>query len=350
MLNYGELSMRKKKPTLTEVAKHAGVSIATVSKVLSNTPYFTDETRDKVMASVDELGYVPNLAARALSSGKTHIITVVFPFVYDMFSADPLTLEILEGVESETTKRGYNLLLSTPRLSETGPEENFLNLLKSGYLEGVVALDNVPVTSILKHVRKSRIPAVSIGYGKHDYAVRSDDFSGGQQLMEHLVLLGHRNIAIVSVPPHMNLAVEERLAGFQQVIDEAGLDFSNLPVYEGDFSIESGNKVAQLILANHPETTAIVSVNDRMAIGVIQGIQARGLSVPADITVVGYDDILFAQLISPALTTINQRAHELGRVATQMLFDILANQKPEPVVLPTELVVRQSSAHPPKFA
>lgn len=338
--------MSKKKPTLTEVARRAGVSIATVSKVLSNTPYFTDETRDKVMAAVEELGYVPNLAARALSSGKTHIVAVVFPYIYDMFSADPLTLKILEGVESETTKRGYNLLLSTPRLSEDGPDENFLNVLKSGYLEGVVALDNVPITSILKYVRKSRIPAVSIGYGEHDFAVRSDDFRGGQQLMGHVVELGHQQIAILSVPPHMNLAVEERLTGFKQVIDEAGLNFADIPIYEGDFSIESGQKLAEHIVAEHPQITAIVCVNDRMAVGVIQGVQGLGLQVPDDITVVGYDDIQFAQLISPALTTINQGARELGRVATQMLFETLDNHKPAPIVLPTELVIRQSSSAP----
>lgn len=336
--------MKKKKPTLTEVAKKAGVSIATVSKVLSNTPYFTDETREKVMLAVDELGYAPNLAARALSSGKTHIIAVIFPLVFDIFSADPLTLAILEGVEKETNSRGYNLLLSTPRLSQDEPDENFLSLLKSGYLEGVVAIDNVPIASVLELTRKNRISSVSLGYGAHDYSVRSDDFSGGQQLMAHVLELGHRDIAILSVPPHMNLAVEQRLAGFEHVAQEAGLNFADFAFYEGDFSIESGFKAASVIMSDYPQTTAIISVNDRMAIGAIQSLQAQNLAIPEDVTVVGYDDILFAQLISPALTTVSQHASQMGRVATQMLFDILDDQKPTSVVLPTELIVRQSSA------
>lgn len=336
--------MKKKKPTLTEVAQKAGVSIATVSKVLSNTPYFTDETRDKVMLAVDELGYAPNLAARALSSGKTHIIAVVFPLVYDIFSADPLTLAILEGVEKETNSRGYNLLLSTPRLSKDKPDDNFLSLLKSGYLEGVVVLDNVPIASVLELTRKNRIPSVSLGYGTHDYSVRSDDFNGGQQLMEHIIELGHRNIAILSVPPHMNLAVEQRLAGLESIAEDAGLNFADFAFYEGDFSIESGIQATQAMLQDYPQTTAIISVNDRMAIGAIQGVQAQELAVPEDITVVGYDDILVAQLISPALTTVSQHASQMGQVATQILFDILDNQKPTSVVLPTELIVRQSSA------
>src|SRR5690606_4338433 len=150
-------------PTLQDVAKRAGVSTATVSKVLSNTPYFTEETRLKVMAAVDELGYLPHLGARALSMGKTHIVAVVFPYIYDAIFKDPLVMQILEGIESESTQRGYNLLLSTPRLSKDGPDLHFQQMIRSGYLDGMIAIDNVPLASVAKSAYDRKIPHVVIG-------------------------------------------------------------------------------------------------------------------------------------------------------------------------------------------
>ncbi|MEO0564175.1 MAG: LacI family DNA-binding transcriptional regulator, partial [Chloroflexota bacterium] len=136
-------------PTLTEVAKRAGVSTATVSKVLSNTPYFTEETRQKVMQAVEEIGYIPNLAARALSTGKTHIIGVVFPYIFDTVFTDPLVMEILQGIETVCREQGCSVLLSTPRIDDGEVENSYVQLIRSGYLDGIIALDNVPVASVI---------------------------------------------------------------------------------------------------------------------------------------------------------------------------------------------------------
>jgi LacI family repressor for deo operon, udp, cdd, tsx, nupC, and nupG len=176
--------------TLEDVAKKAGVSTATVSKVLSNTPYFTEATRIKVMQAVDEIGYMPHLAARALSSGKTNIIAVVFPYVFDTIFTDPLVLRMLEGIEAECTPRGYNILLSTPRLSEHGPDQHYQQLLQSRYIEGIIALDNVPITSVIAPAEALNIPAVAIGNYATQKRVQSDDFSGFIQLFDHIVSLG----------------------------------------------------------------------------------------------------------------------------------------------------------------
>ena len=157
-------------PTLEDVAKRAGVSTATVSKVLSNTPYFTEKTRSKVMRAVAELGYIPNLAARALSSGKTGIIAVVFPFVYEAIFTDPLVMYILQGIEAVCAQQGYNLLLSTPRLAENEIDVTYLQLVQSGYLDGVIAIDNHPQVSALTAVRAKGTPAVSMGYHECDLA------------------------------------------------------------------------------------------------------------------------------------------------------------------------------------
>lgn len=329
--------------TLQQVAQRAGVSIATVSKVLSNTPYFTVETRDKVMKAVQELNYVPNLAGRALSTGKTHVIAVVFPYVYDTLFSDPLVLHILEGVEAECREHGYNILLSTPRLSEQGVDEQYLRLVQSGYLDGIVALDNVPIGSVLESARKKNIPSVSIGYHDHPFYVRSDDTMGGHQLMSHILSLGHRNIGIITVDDGLLFSMGHRMAGLQQATADYGIDIHSLARANGDYSIESGTSCTAHLLTQHPDLTAIVCLNDRMALGAIQQATLMGRRIPDDLSIVGYDDIPMSHFITPALTTINQHAPDLGRVATRMLFELLNHESPDSVILPTELMVRHSS-------
>ncbi len=331
-------------PTLEDVARRAGVSTATVSKVLSNTPYFTEETRLKVMRAVEELGYVPNLAARALSSGKTHIIAVVFPYVYEAIFTDPNVMHTLEGIEAECTQRGYNILLSTPKLTNHQPNIHYQQLIMSGYLDGVIAIDSYPGAYTLAQVRKKDIPAVVIGYAENEFVVRHDDEIGGQLMMEHIIGLGHTRIGIIDVPEEVNYGASGRLVGMRAIAHDAGLDFASFPIVSGDWSIESGTAGAARLLADYPDLTALLCLNDRMAMGAIQQAHAMGRRVPDDLTVVGYDNIPTSEVFSPPLTTVNQRAPEQGQEAARMLFEVLGGQRPDPVVLPPQLVVRQSSA------
>lgn len=335
-------------PTLQDVAKRAGVSIATVSKVLSNTPYFTDATRDKVMLAVKEIGYRPNLAARALSSGKTHIIAVVFPHVYDTIFKDPLVMQILEGIEMIATPQHYNILLSTPRLETDSLEEHYHQLIQSGYVEGVIAIDNVRTASAAQVAVSYDIPTVVIGYheSQSDYSVRNDDYQGGVLQMAHLLKLGHKQIGIITIAPDTNLAVIERLRGQRDVATENGIDFDSLPTACGDFSVNSGAVAAQELLDSHPDLTALICLNDRMAMGAIQTAVARGLRVPADLTVIGYDDIPVSAVYSPPLTTINQHAVLLGEESARMLIAILNDKQPIPVVHQPTLINRGTSAEP----
>jgi LacI family transcriptional regulator len=336
-------------PTLEDVARLAGVSTATVSKVLSNTPYFTEETRAKVMRAVEELGYVPNLAARALSSGKTHIVAVVFPYVYEAIFADPNVMHILEGIEAKCTQHGYNILLSTPKLTPSGPNVHYQQLIMSGYLDGILAIDSYPMASSLKPVREKAIPAVVIGYEQCEYYVRHDDQAGGYQIMQHLIDLGHTRIGIIDVPAHTNHGVSYRAAGIRMAAEAAGLDYDTLPVLHGDWSIQSGAVCAAKLLDEHPHLTALLCHNDRMAIGAIQQAREIGRRVPEDLTVTGYDDIPTAAVFSPPLTTISQRAFEQGHLGAQMLFEVLDGRQPDPVELAPALLVRQSSRPVPKM-
>lgn len=333
-------------PTLEDVARHAGVSTATVSKVLSNTPYFTAATREKVMRAVNELGYVPNLAARALSSGKTGIIGAVFPYVYEAFFTDPLILRLLHGIETQCNARGYNLLLSAPRVDGARLPDNYTQLIHSGYLDGVIAMGH-PVDTVLAPALARDVPAVGIGYGAMPYYVRSDDHQGGSDLMRHVLGLGHRAIGLISVPEAMHASVTHRLIGLRAAADEAGLDLDSLPRVMGDWSNASGEAGVRALLEAHPDLTAIICLNDRMALGAIRGAYDLERSVPDDLTVVGYDDIPVASLLVPPLTTVNQRAVELGQHAAEMLFALLDRQDPPPVELPAQLMVRASSAAAP---
>ncbi|MBZ0308317.1 MAG: LacI family transcriptional regulator [Anaerolineae bacterium] len=330
-------------PTLEDVAKKAGVSTATVSKVLSNTPYFTDSTRQKVMKAVDELGYVPHLAARALAAAKTGIIAVVFPRVYDGVFGDPHTLNILEGIEAECTRHDYNVLLSTPRLADNSLDEHYLRLIQSGYLDGVIALDNVPFFSVLEPVFNKGIPVVSLGAHPSKYYVRSDDHAGGYQLMKHLLELNHKIIGIIGVPDDLNFSAKYRMNGIREAVADAGLNFEQFPIFEGDFSNASGAQGAEQLVQQHPDLTALLCINDRMAMGAIQQLHRMGRRVPDDVAVVGYDNIPMAAVFDPPLTTIDIHAPLRGRDAAHMLFDVISGKFPSPVIYPVDLIVRESS-------
>lgn len=330
--------------TLTDVAKLAGVSTATVSKVISNTPYFTEETRQKVMAAIRELNYTPNLAGRALASGKTEIIAVVFPYINDPLFTDPFVLYMLQGIERQCHANGYNMLLSTPQLTDGGPDEHYMQLIRSNYLDGIIALDNVPQASVLTPVQERGIPCIAIGYHPAKVYVRTDDLGGGRQSLRHILELGHERIGVISVAEDLNFSINHRLDGIRTEAESSGLDYHDFYWTEGDFSVASGAAAAASLLDINPNLTALICFNDRMAMGAIQEIRERGMSVPKDVSVIGYDDIPAAASFSPPLTTINNQAPELGRTAARLLFDQLDGKDVQSVTLPTQLIRRESTA------
>lgn len=345
--------------TLREVATLAEVSTATVSKVLSNTPYVSAETRERVLHAVQTLGYEPNLAARALSKGKTYNIGVVFPYNYDHLFADPHTLAILEGVETECTQRGYNILLSTPRVP-VEQSDQLRRLVRSGYLDGVIALETLPAAPVSAMLEQFRHPWIAIGtesvLGPLN-TVQSDDFSGAKAIAAHLIALGHRQIGIIGVEDIALAAAERRMEGYRAAFEEAGLDFARVPKVVGNFSTESGHRAAGELLALEDRPTAVLCLNDRMAIGAIQRAYEGGLSVPEALSVAGFDDIPNAATLTPPLTTVRQPAYAMGRKAAEMLFERITVRPTRsarvmrkadirnfpPVVFAAEMVVRGST-------
>jgi len=334
--------------TLKQVADRAGVSSATVSKVLSNTPYVSADTRARVLKAVEELGYVPNLAARALARGRTYNIGVIFPLIYTSIFTDPQTLSILEGVETVINERGYNILITTPKMP-VQQSDQYRRLVQSRYCDGLILLENLPDELMSSFVASHNYPFVAIGYQSLEdksNTIRIDDYHGAYQAAKHLADLGHRNIGIIAVGPVSMFSISERLRGYRDALASAGIDFDRLPVACGSFSIESGAQALRQLLKADPRPTAVLCVTDLMSLGAINAAKSAGLNVPRDLSIVGFDDIPLAIHIDPPLTTVRQPSRQLGETAANLLLDILEKKQTtfDPVVLPTQLILRGSTA------
>lgn len=334
--------------TIRDVAKRASVSISTASRILSNSPKekYAEETQLKVLRASVELGYRPNFAARALVSGKTRIIAAVFPRIYDTPFTALASLQILSGIEAFCSQNGYHVLLSSPRMHNGSIDSGFTDLLASGYPDGVIVDGHFDVDPIMKSLKRFGLPTIVLGSYPHPYYLRSDNFLGGKLLMQHVIELGHRQIGLIGLPDGKSAAADLRLAGIKAACTEQGLDYDALPRMDGTFSSDSGAAAAEQLIAANPTLTALVALNDRMAMGAIRQLQALGYPVPDRISVVGYDDLPQTREFNPPLTTINQQLADWGSMAMNMLLELLDGCEPKPVTVSPALIVRQSAAPP----
>lgn len=332
--------------TLKDVAKRAEVSVSTASRILSNSPKekFAEATHVKVLRASLELGYRPNFVARALASGKSNIIAVVFPRIYDTPFTALASLQILTGIEAFCSQNGYHLLLSSPRIIDGKVDTSFTDLLAGGYPDGVIVDGHFCIDPVMEIVQQYALPTVMLGYHSHRYYLRSDNVLGGRLLMQHLLEFGHRHIGIIGAADGVSLAAESRLNGIRLAAEAQGLEFEAMPRVNGKFSLESGAAAAHELLLLNSSLTAMIALNDRMAMGAIRQLREEGYRVPEDVSVVGYDDLPQSREFNPPLTTINQQLGAWGSMAMAMMQQLLAGEEPQPIVLPPELVIRQSSA------
>jgi LacI family transcriptional regulator len=332
--------------TIRQIADLAGVSIATVSRVLNGRGDVSDETRDLVSRVIRENGYTANRSARGLSGGRTGLVGVLVPLVYPAYfsailagAAEALAERDLEIVLSPTGHehdREVSVLDRFHGLTDGAlvilPEESseeLLRLLHGGYrfvvLDPLMPLDD-------------RIPSVSAAHT-----------SGADQAMRHLLELGHRRIAQISGPRGW-VATEDRRRGYRAALAAAGILPDPVLEVESEPEIDPGQAAAEQLLALPEPPTAIFAFNDGIAIGAIRAARARGLRVPEDLSVVGFDDVEYATIVTPALTTVRQPLAEMGRTGVSILNRLLERQSFETlhVELATRLVVRDSTAPPPR--
>ncbi|RME49761.1 MAG: LacI family transcriptional regulator [Caldilineae bacterium] len=342
------MAAAKKRVTIKDVAAEAGVSYQTVSRVINHHANVRPETRARVLAAIERLNFRPNLAARSLPRQRSFIIGLVIPYEADYLFRDPHLLAQISGIDAEANARGYNLLLSTD--GGSGDDlEAFERLLRNQVADGVLVVETACSHIGCALLAQEHYPFVSLGYAPGvtpSYAVHADDREGARQATHHLLEKGHRRIGIINGPPTGAVqAMEERLGGHQQALQEAGLSFDPALMVYGDYTRPSGQRATEQLLALPDPPTAIFAFNDRMAIGAIWAIWAAGLRVPQDIAVVGFDDIPPAADFSPPLTTVRQPSKQIGAIATRLLFDVIEGHSPSEneVVLPAQLIVRESA-------
>lgn len=324
--------------TIRDVAARAGVSVATVSRVLNGKELVREETSAQVLEAARSLRYVPNLAARSLSIRRSQTIGIVLPEMHGEFFS-----EVIRGVDVAARREGYHILVSGSH-SDAGEMVAMIEAMR-GRVDGMVVMAPDVAVDELQH---DQVPLVLLNSSdqSHD-AITIDNYGGARAMMRHLTSLGHTRIAFITGPAQ-NADARERLRGYRQSM--RGTDGTPVEV-RGDFTEASGFAAAREIAAMRPMPTAIFAANDSMAIGVLGALAEAGVSVPRDITVVGFDDIPIARYVSPQLTTIGVDIAELGRRAFALLLDAIARpntRDPRRERIGTTLVVRKSCGPPLK--
>ncbi len=330
--------------TIEDIARLACVSRSTVSRVLNDHPSVRPTVRDRVWSVIKEYGYVPQAAARHLVTQRTGLIGVLFPRSTEYLLANPIFASFGQGIGKVCAHRGYLAMVS---LGLRDMEEKaLLGMLRSRHFDGIVLISSESHDPLPFFLKEAGILYTRIGHdpeGDDDAFVDVDDAEAAYKAVEHLTNLGHQRIAIIKGPA-AEACIPRRYSGYTRALQEAGLSVDPALVGEGDWLHTSGLAVMRRFLQLDNPPSAVFACNDMMAAGVLHAIYERGLRVPQDIAVVGFDDVPQTKIIIPALTTIRQPSEEMGSKATEMLIDRLEDKGDysQQIIFQTELVIRQS--------
>jgi LacI family repressor for deo operon, udp, cdd, tsx, nupC, and nupG len=331
-------------PRIQDVAKLAEVSTATVSRALAMPQRVSPEKRARVLEAIAKTGYTPNLTARSLRSQKTGMVLVVLPDLANTFFS-----KILRGIEETLFEAGYGMIIGD---LDGSPEKeaHFAAFTAAGRVDGAILLNghlfgqsrdgqgeaadiDIPIVALCEAIPAANIPQIEI-----------DNRAAAEQMTRYLAGRGHCRILYVSGPTR-NVLERERFQGYRDGLRKAGIPFDPTLVLSGDYTIESGMRAGQIVVEGSNRPTAVFCTSDEMAIGLMRMLLSAGIRVPQDISVAGFDDIEFAAVADPSLTTIRQPRQELGRAGATALIDLLQNRvTPFRIRLKTELVVRDSVA------
>ncbi len=330
--------------TLEEVARVAGVSRATVSRVVNGNPRVAPDVRRTVERAVDRLGYIPNPAARSLVTRKSQSIGLVIAEPAGRLFEDPFFPRLLRGIGAALSSRELQLVLLMPQSSQE--ESRAERYLTAGHVDGALLVSlhgNDPLPSAVAR----RIPVVVGGrppQGTPVSYVDVDNVQGGRSAVEHLIAIGRRAIATIGGPPDMSPGFD-RLAGYRQALDAAGRERDPRLEGGGDFTQAGGAAAMREILAARPDVDAVFAASDLMAAGAVQVLRAAGRRIPEDVAIVGFDDSPIAETADPPLTSVRQPIEEMGAEMVRLLLEHAAHPGavPRQVILATQLVRRRSS-------
>lgn len=324
--------------TLEMVAKAAGVSPSTVSRILNGTAVVSALKSQAVDRAISDLGFIPNPVARGLAGGRTLSIGVITQAIESPFYGMALS-----GIEHVLDTVGYSALYVSGHW-DAKEESKCIDVLRSRRVDGIIVLSGRLSDQALKTCAKS-IPVVVTGRSLNAvglYSLNFDNFEGGRLATQHLIDLGHKQIAFIAGAPNHPDA-NERFRGYRAALDSANLEFDPLLAIEGDFQEESGLKAVQKLIDGQRKFTAIFAANDQMAFGAAVCLHRHGLHVPQDVALIGFDDLPMATYSVPPLSSIHESAYELGSLAASSILQLLNGTKPEGQVPPPRLVVRESS-------
>jgi DNA-binding LacI/PurR family transcriptional regulator len=327
-------------PNIDELARLSGVSRATVSRVI-NGGSVSDKTRRRVEHMLAETGYRPNLAARTLASGRSGVVGVVMHIDPHLLFRDAYFGQLLQGMSDEFVDLAAGMMLW---LGNRTKEETLDNILSMGLVDGVIVTAHYREDPLVDGLLASNLPTVLVGHRRHDRTasyVDVDHVHAADSVTSHLVQIGRTRIGHIT-GMRGTVAAEDRITGYQRAMERAGLPTDGLMV-DGDFNEPSGVAGAQVLLDRGCD--AIFCANDATAMGALEAVRARGLRVPDDVALAGFDDLDFAARLDPPLTTVRQGVREQGAEAARTLFQLIGDQDgtPRRVILPTELVIRQST-------
>ena len=331
--------------TIRDVAKYAGVGVGTVSRVLNDSPAVSETTRSKVLSAIDALDYSPNPMARRLSLGKTLTIAVIAPFF-----TRPAVVERLRGVESVLADSEYDLIVFNVETSSRR-DLYFRDVPRRDRVDGLLVISLMPREKDAERLMKAGAPVVLVdGFHTEFSRVVIDDVAGGRRATEHLLSLGHRKIGFVSDYEDSSFsftANRDRFTGYREALEAAGTPQRAEYHAYGTHSRASAYEEAHKLLALDDRPTAIFATSDTLAIGVLEAAHSMNLSVPEELSVIGYDDIEIAEYLN--LTTIRQSLFESGVCGCELLLEAVDSPPtaPQTIVLPTELVTRGTTGPAP---
>ena len=341
---------QSKAPTIQDVARHAGVAVGTVSRVLNESPKVKPVTRQRVLAAIRTLDYSPNLIARSMTSRRTGSIGVIVPFF-----TRPFFSEVLQGVEAIITKVGHELVLYNARSSEQC-DAYFLRLPKQRRIDGLLIISLYPDDATVTRFKRANLPVVLVdAYHPQLTSLAVNNVGGAYQAVKYLIELGHRCIGFINGVGEGDFNFNpgnDRFIGLCRALNEAGISYQPDLVLPEEWNRQGGKRAALHMLLRPERPTAIFAASDLQAVGVMEAARSLQISIPDDLSLIGFDGIELAEILE--LSTIQQPVKHMGELGAQKLMEQIeapmgSGSAPELIHLQTELIVRRTTAAPPLY-
>jgi LacI family transcriptional regulator len=330
--------------TIIDVAREAGVSYATVSRVINNKDHVRPDKREAVLRAMTRLGYVANQQARSLAGGRSRVVGVLVQDLGTSYMG-----AIIRGIDEALDSAQYDLMLYTTHRRKLR-ESAYVGAITRGLADGLLLVLPTNADAYLETLQRQGFPYMLVdhqGDGDYRHSVSATNYQGGIDATRYLIELGHRRIGHITGVLSVG-AASDRLAGYRAALEQAGLPADPTLVVEGSFFQPTGYSGAHALLSLPEPPSAIFAANDDMAFGVIEAARVRGLRIPEDLSIIGFDDIPQAASIHPPLTTVRQPLEQMGRIAVETLLRLIDGERDTvtQVVLPTELIVRNTCCPP----